>query len=142
MSTCAQCGRGLPTPQSVCTACDAQLSSEHAAANAGPHECPACQLRFPSPERALWPENAPFYRPQSHRLRCPRCKVQLRDRLDVRASWWELPVLLATLFLVKHVVPGAAAMPAALSLLALYLVLLFVRRERDVAPANRYAQRD
>ena len=85
---CAQCGRLLPSANAICAECDRELSAPsrnalNASGDQDCYTCPQCQQHFDQCITALYPPNAPWYRPQVTLPACPHCKTAI--------TWLKLP---------------------------------------------------
>ena len=85
---CAQCGRLLPSANAICAECDRELSAPsrnalNALGDQDCYTCPQCQQHFDQHITALYPPNAPWYRPQVTLPACPHCKTAI--------TWLKLP---------------------------------------------------
>ncbi len=85
---CTQCGRLLPSANAICAECDRELSAPsrnalNALGDQDCYTCPQCQQHFDQHITALYPPNAPWYRPQVTLLACPHCKTAI--------TWLKLP---------------------------------------------------
>jgi DNA-directed RNA polymerase subunit RPC12/RpoP len=102
---CANCQAELSTVDAVCMHCEKKFDDTKLNVNiaTGKHTCPECRFTFGRPETFMWPENAPFYVWQSNRLRCPHCKVKLRDSKYPKTAMWEKALIIGFFLLNPYV---------------------------------------
>ncbi len=132
---CQGCGALLPTPESVCAHCEAELSAAPSGA-AGKYICPHCHERIPALVQVAWPPQVPWWRPTTMRLQCPRCDTPLRDRHAVQPPGWLIAAVIAAAFGVQLFMTGWLRLLLGFTLLAiLYVPLaaaaLKIRRDAD-----------
>jgi len=124
----------------VCLHCEGQLQRETHAATLGKHRCPICDERFNRPVNELFPRGAKWYVPKQFKPTCPHCKGFLRDRANPRLSIKQVGGLLAATLLTYLLLPAEYRKYGLGILMVIYLVMLILQRERNLAPAERFAK--
>jgi hypothetical protein len=134
---CQGCGAVLCASGSVCARCEQQPTIM-----AGLHVCPRCEQRFDAPSMVLHPEQAPWYRLQTHRPKCPNCSSALRDRSRPELPSYGYPAVLLVCGVAQFLPWKRAAIGLLASALVVLIVLMLLRRERGVTEERRYATRE
>lgn len=137
---CQSCGRPLPLANAVCQQCEGQLQRETNAVTQGKHRCPICDEWFNRPVDELFPRGAKWYVPKQFKPTCPRCKGFLRDRANPRLSIKQVGGLLAATVLTYLWLPAEYRKYGFAFLLVMYLAMLLLQRERNLAPAERFTK--
>jgi phage FluMu protein Com len=139
---CANCNKTLAEVDSICSDCDAKLAAESGATvPPGKHNCPVCRQSFGKPAVTLWPEVSKWYAPRTQRLQCPHCKTLLLDTRNPRLPTIHLAILLVAILVAKFGLPQSYS-PAALTTIALLIVVFYVRRRSWNVPDSRRYVRD
>lgn len=144
--SCANCGAPLRTTDSVCKPCEHEFLQSLDSPHKGKYRCPGCSFRFDKPTLDWMPHDAPWYRFQTQKHRCPHCRVLLRDRKEPPSPSRRSTVL-AGLFIVMMALSmmqsgKAVKIGIAVALLFLWVVELVQRwRARALVGAEeeRYA---
>jgi len=136
---CQGCGEMLPSPDAICTRCEAELAEP--SAPVGRYVCAHCQTSFAAPAAAPWPPKVPWWRPTTMRLQCPHCDTPLRDRHALQPPGWLVAAAIAWVVAAQLFTTGWTRLLLGLPVvIALYAPLLRAawKSRQNAADPHRY----
>lgn len=137
---CQNCGKPLPSAEAICPDCEERMRGELDSPASGKYRCPVCEQRFDRPRDELWPRGARWYVPRQFKPSCPHCHSFLRDRKNPVLPAHYYLLLIVAAVIAQYALPKDYTKAALALLIAIYLVLHFKRRERNVETIFRFVK--